>query len=133
MKQRLIWLKEKVYQYKQETYALYYAYRDERTPWYAKVFSAYVVIRTLSPVDLIPDFIPGLGYLDDLILTPLGIYLALKMIPADVIRDSRIKAEQKMRIASPHARLYAILVILFWILITVLMGKWAWSIYKGLS
>ena len=72
---------------KRNTYALYLACRDPRVPWYAKLFGAIVVAYALSPVDLIPDFIPILGYLDDLILLPLGIALAIRMIPKAVMED----------------------------------------------
>jgi uncharacterized membrane protein YkvA (DUF1232 family) len=71
------------------TYALYGAYRDPRVPWYARVFALCVVAYAFSPIDLIPDFVPVLGYLDDLILIPLGIALAIRMIPADVLAEHR--------------------------------------------
>lgn len=77
---------------KREIYALYLATRDLRTPWYAKTFAACVVAYALSPIDLIPDFVPILGYLDDLILLPIGLYFAIKMIPDEVMKESRIKA-----------------------------------------
>ena len=73
--------KLKVQQIKVETYALYPAYRDPRTPWYAKLLAAGVVAYAVSPVDLIPDFIPVLGILDDLVIVPLGSALAIKMVP----------------------------------------------------
>src|SRR5918999_619753 len=77
---------------KRELFALHLAARDPRTPWYAKVLVAGVVAYALSPIDLIPDPIPILGYLDDLLLLPLGIYLALKMIPEPVLAECRQKA-----------------------------------------
>jgi uncharacterized membrane protein YkvA (DUF1232 family) len=77
---------------KRETYALYLAYRDPRVPWYAKVVAACVVAYAFSPIDLIPDPIPVLGYLDDLVLIPLGIALALKLIPAEVMAECRARA-----------------------------------------
>lgn len=80
---------------KRETYALYVAYRDPRTPWYARVVVACVMAYALSPIDLIPDFVPILGYLDDVILLPLGIALALRLIPVDVMRESRARAEHQ--------------------------------------
>ena len=101
-----------------ETYALYLAYKDPRLPWYAKVFAAFVVAHTFSPIDTIPDFIPVLGYLDDLIITPLGIYLALKMIPTEVMIDARqraalAKAEGKIRSRAGIAIVVAIWAIGF--------------------
>jgi uncharacterized membrane protein YkvA (DUF1232 family) len=71
------------------TYALYSAYRDPRVPWYARVFALCVVAYAVSPIDLIPDFVPVLGYLDDLVLVPLGIALAIRMIPADILAEHR--------------------------------------------
>jgi uncharacterized membrane protein YkvA (DUF1232 family) len=77
-----------------ETWAVYLAYRDPRTPWYARLFALCVVGYALSPIDLVPDFIPVLGYLDDLILVPLGLALAIKMIPGPVLDECREKARQ---------------------------------------
>jgi uncharacterized membrane protein YkvA (DUF1232 family) len=77
---------------RRELIVLYLAARDPRTPWYAKTVVACVVAYTLSPIDLIPDFVPVLGYVDDLLLLPLGIYLALKMIPQQVLTESRQRA-----------------------------------------
>lgn len=85
-------LEQKIRRLKREAYALYLAYPDPRCPWYAKVFTAFVVANTLSPLDLIPDFIPLLGYLDDLLITPLGVYFALKMIPPEVVAEARQQA-----------------------------------------
>jgi uncharacterized membrane protein YkvA (DUF1232 family) len=85
-------LKEKAQRLQTEVVALMFAYRDRRTPWYAKAWAVLVVAYALSPIDLIPDFIPVLGYLDDLILIPAGIALALKMIPADVMTEARTNA-----------------------------------------
>jgi uncharacterized membrane protein YkvA (DUF1232 family) len=87
-------IKNKAKLLKRETTALYFATRDSRTPWYARAFSALVVAYFLSPIDLVPDFIPVLGFLDDLILVPLGIKLAIKMIPAEVMAEARKEAEK---------------------------------------
>ena len=70
-------------------YALYSAYRDPRVPWYARAFALCVVAYAFSPIDLVPDFVPVLGYLDDLVLVPLGIALAIRMIPADILAEHR--------------------------------------------
>ena len=86
-----IW-KARARQLKAEVYALYLAYRDPRVPWYAKVLAACVVGYALSPIDLIPDFIPVLGYLDDLVLIPLGIALTLRLIPPEVLDECRARA-----------------------------------------
>lgn len=80
-------LKQRARGLKAETFALYLAARHPRTPWYAKLFVAGIVAYAFSPMDLIPDFVPVLGYLDDLILLPLGIAVAIKMIPASVLAE----------------------------------------------
>ena len=84
--------KERAKNLKSQLYALYLAYRDPRVPWYAKAFGAMVLAYALSPIDLIPDFIPVLGYLDDIVLIPLGIAVAIKMIPREVMEECRGKA-----------------------------------------
>ncbi len=81
--------KERAKELKTEIHALLIAYRDPRTPWLAKGLVLLVVAYALSPIDLIPDFIPLLGYLDDLILLPLGIALAIRLIPMDVLDEAR--------------------------------------------
>ena len=106
---------------KSETHALYLAYRDPRVPWYAKLFAALVVGYAFSPIDLIPDSIPVLGYLDDLILVPLGVALAVRMIPEDVLSESRQKAreiaESGERIVS---RAVAAVIVVLWLVLAVL-------------
>ena len=84
--------KEKAWNLKRDIYTIYLAYKDPRVPWHARIFAACVVAYAFSPIDLIPDPIPILGYLDDLILIPLGIALAIKMIPPDVFKECREKA-----------------------------------------
>jgi len=103
---------------KVEVYALYLAYRDPRVPWYARVFAAVVVGYAFSPIDLIPDPVPVLGYLDDLILVPLGVALAIKMIPPHVLAECRQKArDAKDR---PVNRVAAVVVIAVWIALAAL-------------
>ncbi len=108
-------------QLKSETHALYLAYRDPRVPWYAKLFAALVVGYAFSPIDLIPDSIPVLGYLDDLVLVPLGVALAVRMIPKDVLSESRQKARQMAergeRIVSWAA---AAIIVILWLVLAVL-------------
>lgn len=86
-------LQELMRQMKQETFAIYLASQDPRVAWYAKLLAVCVVAYLFSPIDLIPDFIPVIGYLDDLILVPLGIWLVLKMIPPEVLNECREKAK----------------------------------------
>ncbi|MFE1245054.1 YkvA family protein [Fictibacillus sp. NPDC058756] len=104
---------------KKYVFVLYFAYKDPRVPWHAKVFTACVVAYAFSPIDLIPDFIPVLGYLDDIILVPLGIKLALKMIPNAVIKDCEDKAEELMVKGKPKNWLVGTLIIIFWGIILI--------------
>jgi len=114
-------LKAKTQALKREIHALYLAARDPRTPWYAKLLIAGVVAYALSPIDLIPDFIPVLGYLDDLLLLPLGIYLALKLIPTPVLADARLKASLS-REALPKNLYAAMLIALIWLAVAIFIG-----------
>jgi uncharacterized membrane protein YkvA (DUF1232 family) len=93
--------KQRARRLEQETYAIYLALRDPRVPWYARLFAACVVGYAFSPIDLIPDFVPVLGYLDDLIIVPLGIALALKLIPPDVMADCRARSQAAMAEGKP--------------------------------
>jgi uncharacterized membrane protein YkvA (DUF1232 family) len=113
--------KTKARQLKTQTYALYLAYRHPGVPWYAKIFSACVVAYLFSPIDLIPDFIPILGYLDDLILVPLGILLALKMIPEDVWQECKEEALKTMRQDQPTNWVAAAVIIVIWLLLFALV------------
>jgi uncharacterized membrane protein YkvA (DUF1232 family) len=99
---------------KKQIFILYLAYKDKRVTWYAKLFTACVVAYAFSPIDLIPDFIPILGYLDDIILVPIGITLALKMLPKSVIRECTIKAEQMMKSSKPKNWIVGTLIIILW-------------------
>lgn len=107
---------------KRDSIALYLAARDPRTPWYAQLLAALVVAYALSPIDLIPDFIPVLGLLDDLLLVPAGLWLVLRLIPTDVICDCRARASG---IATrPVSRLAAFVIVVIWIVVALLM-VWA--------
>ena len=99
---------------KRQIFILYFAYRDERVPWYVKLFTACIVAYAFSPIDLIPDFIPILGYLDDVIILPLGIMFALKMIPKDVISDCEVKANEMMKNGKPKNWIVGSLIIFIW-------------------
>jgi uncharacterized membrane protein YkvA (DUF1232 family) len=103
---------------KVETLALYLVARDPRVPWHARLFVAAVVAYALSPIDLIPDFIPVLGYLDDLVLVPLGIALVVKLTPAPVLADARVRAAATA--ARPVSRAGAAVVIALWLLAVAL-------------
>ena len=116
--------KKRAQRLKTETYALYIAYKDPRVSWYAKALTVFVVAHTLSPIDLIPDFIPVVGYLDDLIITPLGLTLALKMIPDEVMVEARQEAEISMDKVGRVARVGTIIVVSVWVLVGVLLVYW---------
>ncbi len=113
--------KQQARRLKTEVYAIYVAYRDPRVPWYARVFAACVVAYAFSPIDLIPDPIPILGYLDDLILIPIGIKLALSMIPAEVMAESREKAREIMRQGKPVNRAAAVVIVVIWLVLAAVM------------
>lgn len=100
---------------KRQIFILYFACKDERMPLYAKVYTACVVADAFSPIDLIPDFIPILGYLDDVILIPLAILLALKMIPKNVLCDSEALADQRLKDSKPKNWIVGSMIIMIWI------------------
>ena len=118
--------RERVRHLKSETWALYFAARDPRTPWYAKLLVAGVVAYALSPIDLIPDFVPVLGQLDDLVLVPLGIALAIRMIPPDVLAESRARAREA-RARGPAGRAAAAVIVIVWIALAALCALWAYE------
>lgn len=121
-------LKQKARQLKTETYILYLAYRDPRVPWYAKALMFVIVAYALSPIDLIPDFIPVLGYVDDLIIVPAGIFLALKMIPKEVLEECREKARSEP--ITGKAKWIATLVIIsIWLLVLYLLIRLIWQLF----
>ncbi|MEB2630760.1 DUF1232 domain-containing protein [Peribacillus frigoritolerans] len=104
---------------KRQIFILYFACKDERVPWHAKVFTACVVAYAFSPIDIIPDFIPILGYLDDVILVPIGIMIALKMIPKSVLTDCEGKAEEMMKNGKPKNWIVGSLIVMIWVLIII--------------
>lgn len=109
-------LKARARELKRQVFVLYVACRDPRVPWYAKALALGVVAYALSPIDLIPDFIPVLGLLDDLILVPLGIMLVLRLIPEAVLADCRAQAETLQAGDRPTGRIAAALIIAVWLL-----------------
>ncbi len=115
-------LKQRARRLKADTYALYLAYHDPRTPWYARVVVACVVVYALSPIDLIPDFVPVLGYLDDLILVPLGIALALRLISEPVMTECRERAREAMAEGRPVSRLDAAIIVAVWLICALVVG-----------
>ena len=113
---------------KSELAALYLAYRDPRTPWYARVAAILVIAYALSPIDLIPDFIPVLGYLDDLVILPLGIFFAIKLIPAEIMASAQEKAASAEQVL-PTGTAWGILIIIFlWLVGLGLVGWFIWRL-----
>lgn len=110
---------------KRKIFILYFACKDKRVPWYAKTFTAGVVAYAFSPIDLIPDFVPILGYLDDIIIVPLGIMLALKIIPINVIAECEMQAEEMLKNGKPKNWVAGSLIIIIWSLFVL------WLIIKG--
>jgi uncharacterized membrane protein YkvA (DUF1232 family) len=113
-------LKVRARQLKQEVSIVAIAARDPRTPWYVKALIFLVVAHTLSPIDLIPDFIPVLGYLDDLVITPGGLWLALRLIPPEVMADAR-SAAAAGNLSRKTGKVGAMLVVSVWIMILVVL------------
>jgi len=106
---------------RRDTMTLYLAARDPRVPWYAKAVAAAVAAYALSPIDLIPDFIPVIGYLDDLIILPLGILLVIKMIPPKLLAELRARADTQLK-ERPRSIIAAVVVILIWLGLLALTG-----------
>ena len=118
---------------KTEVYALYLAYRDPRVPWYARLFAACVVGYAFSPIDLIPDPIPVLGYLDDLVLVPLGVTLALRLIPVEVMAEKRATARAVMAQGKPVNRVAAAVIVAIWLLLAAIVVAWLLRVAPGLG
>jgi len=107
---------------RRDVVALWLAARDPRVPWYAKALAAAVAAYALSPIDLIPDFIPVLGYVDDVIIVPAGIVLAAHLVPAPLLAEFRRQATE--RLDRPTSRAGAAVVITIWVLTLGIVGWW---------
>jgi uncharacterized membrane protein YkvA (DUF1232 family) len=116
---------------KRDSHAIYLASRDPRVPWYAKALAMAVAAYALSPIDLIPDFIPLVGYLDDLVIVPLGIWLVVSLIPGEVMAECRARADEVGQ--RPVSRAGMIAIIAVWIAGAIMLG-WigyiVWSRWK---
>jgi uncharacterized membrane protein YkvA (DUF1232 family) len=112
--------KQRARQLESETYTLYLAYKDPRVPWYAKAFAALLVGYVFSPIDPIPDFLPVVGLLDELVVVPLGVIVARKMIPEEVLAECRQKSWEATREDKPVKRAAAVVVVAVWLLLAVL-------------
>ena len=113
-------LKARARALKNEAFAVYLAAKDPRTPWYAKAVAFITITYALSPIDLIPDFIPILGYLDDLFIVPAGITLAVRMIPPEVLAEARDKvATSGLREVGSVGYVGAGMIVMVWIVILI--------------
>lgn len=119
-------LRQRARALKDQTYVLYLAARHPGTPWYAKLLVAGIVAYAFSPVDLIPDFIPVLGLLDDLVLIPLGIWLAIRLVPPAVLADCRLRAQERRKLVSRAA---GAVIVAIWLALAGLGLWWAWRLW----
>ena len=117
-------LHQRARQLKAETWALALAVRDPRTPWYAKLLVAGIVVYACSPIDLIPDFVPVLGYLDDLVLLPLGIAWVLRFIPPAVLVECRARAQETLQDGKPVSWVAGAVIVVLWLGCAVLGLVW---------
>ena len=116
-------LRERAEQLKKDVPAVFLALKDKDTPLVAKIFAGITVVYALSPVDLIPDFVPVLGYLDDVILLPLLITLTIRLIPADKLEECRLRTEGMWSDGKPKKWYYAIPIVAIWLLIVLFLVK----------
>lgn len=123
--------KQRVRALKTEVHALYLAYRDPRVPWYARVWVACVLAYAFSPIDLIPDPIPVLGYLDDLVLIPLGVVLALRMMPPGIMAEARLRAQAAAREGKPTNWIAAVVIVAIWLVLAVVAGRLVLRVVSG--
>lgn len=117
-------VREKARRLKAEMHALYLAARHPATPWYAKLLVAGIVAYALSPIDLIPDFIPVLGYLDDLILIPLALSLAIRLVPPAVLDECRARVRAAAPDGRPASRAAAVAIVTIWLAAAMALVAW---------
>lgn len=118
---------------KRDVMTLWFARTHPDTPWHAKLLGAFVLAYALSPIDLIPDFIPILGYIDDVILLPVLIWLTVRQIPAHVLSESRLRAEAFLATsaAKPRSRIGAVTIITIWAAATLLLSLWLFNAWRS--
>lgn len=119
-------LKERAKQLKKDIPAVFLALKKKETPWYAKILAILTIGYALSPIDLIPDFVPVLGYLDDVIILPLMVAATIKAIPTDIMEQCRTESERIWKDGKPIKWYYAIPIVLIWLIIIVLIVKAFW-------
>jgi uncharacterized membrane protein YkvA (DUF1232 family) len=122
-------LKIKARQLRDEIDALYLCSKDPRVPWHAKAFAVFILGYALSPIDLIPDFIPVIGYLDDIILVPIGIACLIKMVPKDILDECREKAKSRQITKGRHW-IAASVIIIIWLLAILITSKVLWFYFQ---
>jgi uncharacterized membrane protein YkvA (DUF1232 family) len=115
---------------RRELVAVHLAIRDPRTPRHAKVLGAVVVAYAFSPIDLIPDFVPILGYLDDIIIVPVGIWLTLRLIPFEVMADARSRAAEQLQQRKPVSWVGAVFIVALWVGLSLVAASWLWSLAR---
>ena len=127
----LVNLKERARRLKAEIHTLYLVVRDPRTPWFAKLLAGAVVAYAFSPIDLIPDFIPVIGYLDDMLLLPLGIWLAIALVPIEVMQDCRLQSEASVWANRPVNRTAAVIIVIIWLALAALGMLWVAELVRA--
>jgi uncharacterized membrane protein YkvA (DUF1232 family) len=118
-------LKRRACRLREETFALYLAARHPKTPWYAKLLVGAIVAYAFSPIDLIPDFVPILGYLDDLVLLPIAIAWAIRLVPDAVLAECRARAREAFPKGRPVSRAAGAIVVAIWLILAALLIWWA--------
>lgn len=116
-------IKERAKQLKKDIPAVFLALKKKETPWYAKILAILTIGYALSPIDLIPDFIPVLGYLDDVIILPLMIAVTIKFVPKEIIEQCRIESDRLWKEGKPKKWYYAVPIVLIWVMIIALLKK----------
>lgn len=114
---------------KRQTRVVYFAARDARTPWFVRLLALGIAAYALSPIDLIPDFIPVLGYLDDLLIVPLGVLLVLRLTPGEVLAAARIRADEAAAMSTN--RTMATAIVMLWVIALALAGWLAWRAWRA--
>lgn len=122
-------LKQRARELKCDVYALYLARGDPRIPWHAKAVMVLTVAYALSPIDLIPDFIPVIGYLDDLIIVPAGIALAISLMPDNILEEYRERAKSELANKKIHSWAGFLIIIFIWLLVFCLVVKFVFRVW----
>lgn len=124
-------LKNKTRSLRKEVFALVLAMRHPDTPWYAKLLAACVIAYALSPIDLIPDPVPVIGYLDDIIIVPLGVLAVRRLVPANVLAECRNRAAAGIQVGSAWKWTGMLIISALWLLCAALLTLWAWRWWHG--